>query len=110
MEILKNTLAVVWDIWHDPGDYPNGLARGPLQSYEYPVGVTGCLKVRLSAEKLAERAGASSVQELRQDHAEELKDAAEDGDFLDDQLPQGGIESQMGLHGFRRWPLDTHSE
>ena len=32
MRILENTVSVKLEIWDDPGDYPNGLASGPLTS------------------------------------------------------------------------------
>ncbi len=37
MKVISNTLEVSWERWDDPGDYPNGIASGPLPSYDYPI-------------------------------------------------------------------------
>lgn len=35
--VLVDTLSFDIETWDDPGDYPNGVASGPLPSYDYPV-------------------------------------------------------------------------
>ncbi|NDD54517.1 hypothetical protein EBZ39_11690 [bacterium] len=35
MKIISNDLYCQIERWDDPGDYPNGLAAGPLPSYSY---------------------------------------------------------------------------
>jgi hypothetical protein len=35
MKIISNDLYCGIERWDDPGDYPNGLASGPLPSYNY---------------------------------------------------------------------------
>lgn len=35
MKIIINDLYCQIERWDDPGDYPNGLAAGPLPSYNY---------------------------------------------------------------------------
>ena len=35
MKIISNDLYCQTEQWDDPGDYPNGLASGPLPSYRY---------------------------------------------------------------------------
>jgi len=54
MLILVNTLELVIDTWDDPGDYPNGLASGPLPSYSYVAGVDGVLGVELQPSDIKE--------------------------------------------------------
>jgi len=52
MKIIKNTLEPVIDRWDDPGDYPNGLAGGPLPSKDYVVEIAGQLIVQLNKEEM----------------------------------------------------------
>ena len=54
MKIIKNTLESVIDRWDDPGDYPNGLAGGPLPSRDYVAEIKGSITVQLDEEEMWE--------------------------------------------------------
>lgn len=54
MQTLKNTLTAEWDRWSDPGDYPNGVAGGPLRSYKYITDLSGEVQIELTDEELAD--------------------------------------------------------
>lgn len=47
MKIIKNTLELVTETWSDPGDYPNGLASGPLPSHLCVEDVSGHLLIQI---------------------------------------------------------------
>ena len=52
MKVIQNTLEPVIERWDDPGDYPNGLAGGPLPSEDYVSEIAGHLIVQLTKEEL----------------------------------------------------------
>jgi len=54
MEVIKNTLEPVIERWYDPGDYPNGLAGGPLPSKDFVAEIVGSITVRLDEEEMGE--------------------------------------------------------
>lgn len=54
MKVLRNTLEAVVETWDDPGDYPNGLAAGPLPSYDYLAGLEGELELKLNKKEWLE--------------------------------------------------------
>ena len=54
MKVIKNTLEPVIGRWDDPGDYPNGLAGGPLPSKDFVSEIKGSITVQLSKEELEE--------------------------------------------------------
>ena len=47
MKILKNNLSLVTEIWHDPGDYPSGIASGPLVSTICLEDISGHLIIQI---------------------------------------------------------------
>lgn len=53
MRLERNTLAVEWDRWDDPGDYPSGAGSGPMRSFDYVADVTGEIVLILEPEDLA---------------------------------------------------------
>ena len=54
MKVIQNTLEPVIERWDDPGDYPNGLAGGPLPSKDFVSGIEGSITVQLSKKELEE--------------------------------------------------------
>jgi len=54
MKVIKNTLELVMERWDDPGDYPNGLAGGPLPSKDFVSRFEGSITVRLDEEEMGE--------------------------------------------------------
>ena len=54
MKVIKNTLDTVIERWDDPGDYPNGLAGGPLPSKNFVSGIEGSITVQLDEEEMGE--------------------------------------------------------
>ena len=46
--VIDDTLEEIFERWEDPGDYPNGLAAGPLPSYDYFAGIGGWLVIALT--------------------------------------------------------------
>jgi hypothetical protein len=51
MKILKDTTEPIYETWDDPGDYPNGLAAGPLPSSKHFAGVEGELQLALDEDE-----------------------------------------------------------
>jgi hypothetical protein len=47
MQVISNTLKPIIETWDDPGDYPNGLAQGPLPSRKSLAGCEGAIVVEL---------------------------------------------------------------
>ena len=47
MKILKNNLSLVTEIWHDPGNYPSGIASGPLVSTICLEDISGHLIIQI---------------------------------------------------------------
>lgn len=37
MKIVSDTLKVVWEVWEDPGDYPNSIAYSRLPNCLFPI-------------------------------------------------------------------------
>ena len=54
MKVIKNTLEPVIERWDDPGDYPNGLAGGPLPSKDFVYEIEGSITVQLDEEEMRE--------------------------------------------------------
>jgi len=54
MKVIKNTLDLVMERWDDPGDYPNGLAGGPLPSEDFVSGIDGSITVQLDEAEMRE--------------------------------------------------------
>lgn len=64
MKIVKDTTKLHFNRWHDPGDYPNSLAGGPLPSYTYLDDVTGVVQVELDEEDMPEEKYTEDVEEI----------------------------------------------
>lgn len=47
MKIIKNNLEIVVSTWQDDGDYPNGLASGPLTSSYCVEDIKGHLLIQI---------------------------------------------------------------
>jgi hypothetical protein len=54
MKILTNALQEHMERWSDPGDYPNGLAGGPLPSRNFVADVTGTVVIECTGDELLE--------------------------------------------------------
>jgi len=52
MKVIKNTLETVIGRWDDSGDYPNGLAEGPLPSKDFVDEIKGSITVQLDEEEI----------------------------------------------------------
>ena len=61
MKVLKSKLTLVIDCWSDPGDYPNGLASGPLPSRDFVEDVAGLLTFELEAADIGNLEGDTSI-------------------------------------------------
>lgn len=78
MKCVSNDLYLEVETWDDPGDYPNGIAGGPLPSYSY-----------LSC-------GGSLV--LEAENQEEIESFAEVDDWFDDWINCGREASKIGAY------------
>ena len=52
--VIEDTLEMIYETWEDPGDYPNGVAAGPLEPFEYFAGIDGHLVLWLSDAECAQ--------------------------------------------------------
>ena len=48
MRLISRNFHAVEGHWDDPGDYPNGIASGPLPSYSFIESIDGECEVELS--------------------------------------------------------------
>lgn len=77
MKIIKNDFSLEFDTWDDPGDYPNGVASGPLPSYDYVCEVNGEILMEIEPEDvecefthLHDAGVEDQLQELASEHAD----------------------------------------
>ena len=61
MRLLKSTLKLHVETWTDPGDYPNGLASGPLPSKQFVEEISGRVLIQFEREDISNLEGDTSI-------------------------------------------------
>jgi hypothetical protein len=62
MKLRSSTLRLHIETWDDPGDYPNGLASGPLPSKQFVESVSGHVTVQLEQSDIDNMEGDTSIE------------------------------------------------
>jgi hypothetical protein len=70
----------VWERWDDPGDYPNGLAGGPLRSRTFVAEIKGRLVVQFEPKDLAQIEAETLTREVAQDYLADYPQAPLDSE------------------------------
>ena len=89
MKLLNSTLKLHIETWDDPGDYPNGLASGPLPSKQFVESVEGRVTVQLEPSDIDSMEGDISLDSL--------------GDYLTDNA--GSVDHGMPGLRVKRWGI-----
>jgi len=89
MKVLSSDFTVEWEVWDDPGDYPNACAQFALPSYSFVSGLEGSCRVELDENEAGEAAsvGLNKYDELYDVASDEVPDGIDvcewDAEWID---------------------------